>query len=220
MMATADNASPQVFVVDDDPSILMALKRLLNSAGYEARTFSSPREFLACHDSNAPGCAVVDIAMEELSGITLQECLNLGDNPRPVVFVTACDDVQVSVQAMKAGAVDFLSKPVSDVALLNAVRNALDLDHKSRQERRELSELRDRYATLTPREREVIAHVLRGRLNKQIAYDLGIVEKTAKVHRGRIMEKMGVRSVAALAYVAARLGLYESGLDGTGHEKM
>jgi FixJ family two-component response regulator len=220
MNIVTETLVPQVFVIDDDPSILVALKRLLNSAGYDARTFSSPREFLACHDSNVPGCAVVDIGMDELSGIALQECLSLGDNPRPIVFVTACDDVRVSVQAMKAGAIDFLSKPVSDVALLTAVRNALELDQKSRQERRELTELRRRYGALTLREREVMSHILRGRLNKQIAYDLGIVEKTAKVHRGRIMEKMEVRSVAALTHVAGRLGLYENGWDHLSHERM
>jgi FixJ family two-component response regulator len=210
MNVFAENIAPQVFIIDDDPSILVALKRLLNSAGYDARTFTSPREFLACHDSEVPGCALVDVGMDELSGIALQERLSLGDNPRPIVFVTACDDVRVSVQAMKAGAIDFLSKPVSDVALLSAVRNALELDHKTRQERRELAELRRRYGILTLREREVMAHILRGRLNKQIAYDLGIVEKTAKVHRGRVMEKLEVRSVAALTHIAERLGLYES----------
>ncbi|HEY1612426.1 MAG TPA: response regulator [Rhizomicrobium sp.] len=210
MNGLMESVSPQVFVIDDDPSILVALKRLLNSAGYEARTFTSPREFLACHDADVPGCAVVDVGMDELSGIALQERLSLGDNPRPIVFVTACDDVRVSVQAMKAGAIDFLSKPVSDVALLSAVRSALELDHKGREERRELAELRHRYGMLTLREREVMAQILRGRLNKQIAYDLGIVEKTAKVHRGRVMEKMEVRSVAALTHIAERLGLYAS----------
>src|SRR5215475_4334968 len=110
--------NPQVFVIDDDKSILVALKRLLNSAGFEAKIFSSPREFLEAHDPDVPGCAVVDIGMDELNGITLQEKLMAGENPRPIIFVTGCDDVHVSVQAMKAGAIDFLSKPVSDTDLL------------------------------------------------------------------------------------------------------
>jgi FixJ family two-component response regulator len=201
--------TPQVFVVDDDPSILVALKRLLNSAGFAAQTFSSPREFLAAHDPEIPGCALIDIGMDELSGMELQEKLVLGENPRPIIFVTGCDDVRISVQAMKAGALDFLSKPVMDTVLLAAVENALEIDRSARQSRLEIDDLRRRYETLTPRERQVMAQILRGRLNKQIAYDLGIVEKTAKVHRGRVMEKMEVRSVAALTHIAERLGLFE-----------
>lgn len=197
--------APQIFVVDDDPSVLTALKRLLNSAGFSTRTFLSPLDFLSAHDPDVPGCAVIDVGMDKMSGIVLQERLMLGAQPRPIIFLTGCDDVRVSVQAMKAGALDYLSKPVSDQALLAAVEHALDEDRKARATRQEVEELRRRYETLTLREREVMAQIVRGRLNKQIAFDLGIVEKTAKVHRGRVMEKMQVRSVAALVRIAERL---------------
>lgn len=200
---------PQVFLVDDDPSVLTAVKRLLNSADFSTQAFSSPLEFLCAHDPEVPGCAVIDVGMDELGGITLQEKLSAGDNPRPIIFLTGCDDVRISVQAMKAGALDFLVKPVADTVLLAAVKSALERDHKLRQARQEVAELRRRYEGLTARERQVMAQVLKGRLNKQIAFDLGIVEKTAKVHRGRVMEKMQVRSVAALTHIAERLGLLQ-----------
>lgn len=210
MSAVHDIAlAPQVFIVDDDPSVLTALRRLLTSAGFAAQTFSSPREFLAAHDPQVPGCALIDIGMDELGGLELQEQLALGDFPRPIIFVTGCDDVRISVQAMKAGALDFLSKPVSDNVLLTAVESALALDRKTRLDRQEIADLRHLYDSLTQRERQVMARILRGRLNKQIAFDLGIVEKTAKVHRGRVMAKMQVRSVAALTHIAERLGLFE-----------
>jgi FixJ family two-component response regulator len=197
--------APQIFVVDDDPSVLTALKRLLNSAGFSTRTFLSPLDFLSAHDPDVPGCAVIDVGMDKMSGIVLQERLMLGAQPRPIIFLTGCDDVRVSVQAMKAGALDYLSKPVSDQALLAAVEQAINADRKARATRQEVEELRGRHQTLTLREREVMAQIVRGRLNKQIAFDLGIVEKTAKVHRGRVMEKMQVRSVAALVRIAERL---------------
>jgi FixJ family two-component response regulator len=197
--------APQIFVVDDDPSVLTALKRLLNSAGFSTRTFLSPLDFLSAHDPDVPGCAVIDVGMDKMSGIVLQERLMLGAQPRPIIFLTGCDDVRVSVQAMKAGALDYLSKPVSDQALLAAVEQAIDADRKARAARQEVEELRRRHENLTLREREVMAQIVRGRLNKQIAFDLGIVEKTAKVHRGRVMEKMQVRSVAALVRIAERL---------------
>ena len=203
--------TPQVFVVDDDPSVLTALKRLLTSAGFSTRTFLSPLDFLSAHDPEVPGCAVIDVGMDTMSGIVLQERLMLGDSPRPIIFLTGCDDVRVSVQAMKAGALDYLSKPVSDHDLLHAVENAIELDRKARVHRSENAELRRRYDSLTVREREVMVQIVRGRLNKQIAFDLGIVEKTAKVHRGRVMEKMQIRSVAALVRIAERLELTRTG---------
>jgi FixJ family two-component response regulator len=195
----------QVFVVDDDPSVLTALKRLLNSAGFLTQTFLSPLDFLSAHDPEIPGCAVIDVGMDQMSGIVLQERLMSGKQPRPIIFLTGCDDVRVSVQAMKAGALDYLTKPVSDQTLLGAVEHALDKDSKARASRQEVEELRRRYDSLTLREREVITQIVRGRLNKQIAFHLGIAEKTAKVHRGRVMEKMQVRSVAALVQIAGRL---------------
>jgi FixJ family two-component response regulator len=202
-----EGETPQVFVVDDDPSVLTALKRLLNSAGFSTQTFLSPLDFLSAHNPDVPGCAVIDVGMDKMSGIVLQERLMLGNQPRPIIFLTGCDDVRVSVQAMKAGALDYLSKPVSDHALLSAVESAIEQDRKARIQRGENAELRRRYDCLTTREREVMTQIVRGRLNKQIAFDLGIVEKTAKVHRGRVMEKMQVRSVAALVRIAERLDL-------------
>src|SRR4051812_25110399 len=201
------DTTPQVFVVDDDPSVLTALKRLLTSAGFNTRTFLSPLDFLSAHAPEVPGCAVIDVGMDTMSGIVLQERLILGGSPRPIIFLTGCDDVRVSVQAMKAGALDYLSKPVSDHDLLTAVESAIEQDRKARIQRGENAEFRRRYDSLTTREREVMAQIVRGRLNKQIAFDLGIVEKTAKVHRGRVMEKMQIRSVAALVRIAERLEL-------------
>jgi FixJ family two-component response regulator len=195
-----------VFVVDDDPSILRAFSRLLGAAGYKVRTYDTPAEFLTQHDASVPGCALLDVRMDEIDGLGIQDRLRQQGSARPVIFVTSCDDVQTSVHAMKAGALDFLSKPVQEPVLLAAVRAAVERDARSRQETSELDDLRGRLAQLTTREREVMVQVVKGRLNKQIANDLAIVEKTVKVHRARVMEKMGVRSIAALVHIADRLG--------------
>jgi FixJ family two-component response regulator len=195
-----------VFLVDDDPSVLRALSRLLRTAGYGARTFHSSREFLADHDPAVPGCLVLDLAMPGLNGLELQEALAASGSQRPIVFVSGHGDVSSSVQAMKAGAVDFLTKPVSEENLLAAVGRAIARDRRMRQAWAELQAIGARLATLTPREREVLEHVVAGRLNKQIAADLGTVEKTIKVHRSRMMEKMGVRSLADLVRIAERSG--------------
>ena len=196
-----------VFIVDDDAGVLKALSRLVRAKGYEVRSYASPQEFLARHDATVPGCAVLDVRLPGLDGLALQEALTAGDQHRPVIFITGRGDVPTSVRAMKAGAIDFLTKPVSDDALLNAIARATAQDAGSRKFRAELTAIQARIDTLTPREREVLTHVVAGRLNKQIAADLGTVEKTVKGHRSRMMEKMGVRTVADLVRMAARAGI-------------
>lgn len=197
-------SQPTVFVVDDEPSVLKAVGRLLRSAGLNVVTFSLARDFLAHHDSDAPGCLVLDVSMPELSGLELQRMLSALDCERPIIFLTGHGDIPMSVQAMKQGAADFLTKPVDEGNLLEAVRGAIEKDRAVRLKRAELTKLRGRLVRLTPREREVLDHVVSGRLNKQIAADLGTVEKTIKVHRAHIMEKLEVRSVAELVRLVAR----------------
>jgi FixJ family two-component response regulator len=198
-------------VVDDDPSVLRALTRLLSAAGLEARGFPSPAAFLQAHDPATPGCLLLDLALPGLDGLEVQQALSAADCARPIVFITGRGDIPTTVRAMKGGAVDFLTKPVNDSDLLAAVRNAIEIDRVAREAQVETGALKQRLASLTPREREVLAHVVGGRLNKQIAADLGTVEKTIKVHRARIMEKMAVRSLADLVRVAERLGLPPAG---------
>jgi len=197
-MNVRQEAKPRVFVVDDDQKILSAMSRLLGLAGYDVETYESSGAFLAHHDPQIPGCALLDIGLGDGDGLTLQHALLERKPARPIIFLTGCDDVSTGVRAMKAGAVDYLTKPVSEVDLLAAIEKALEADRRSRAMRDESAKFEQRIEQLTPREREVMAHVVRGRLNKQIANDLGIVEKTVKVHRARVMEKLGVRSVAAL----------------------
>lgn len=194
-------------MVDDDPSVLRALTRLLLAAGLEARGYPSPAAFLQAHDPATPGCLVLDVALPGLDGLEVQKALAVSDCARPIVFITGRGDIPTTVRAMKGGAVDFLTKPVNDVDLLAVVRSALEIDRLAREAQVEMDALRQRLATLTPREREVLAHVVAGRLNKQIAADLGTVEKTIKVHRARVMEKMAVRSLADLVRVAEQLGV-------------
>jgi FixJ family two-component response regulator len=196
-----------VFIVDDDPAVLRGLARLLAAASLRARTFASPEEFLAKHDPTEPGCAVFDVAMPEVDGLALQKLLSDGGIDRPIIFVTGKGDIPTSVRAMRAGAVDFLTKPVSAEALLAAVARARQLDAQVRAARSETESIEARLARLTPREREVLTHVVAGRLNKQIAGDLGTVEKTIKVHRGRMMSKLGVRTVQDLVRLAERAGI-------------
>ena len=196
-----------VFVVDDDPAVLKSLSRLLRSARLDVATFSSPREFLERHDPSAPGCLVLDVAMPGLNGLELQEALTAKGSELPIIFLTGHGDIPMSVQAMKRGAVDFLTKPVNDEDLLKTVHVAIEKDRLQRQQRAEVAEIQQRLATLTPREREVLGHVIAGQLNKQTAADLGTVEKTIKVHRARVMEKMKVQSVAELVRLAERAGI-------------
>jgi FixJ family two-component response regulator len=195
-----------VFLVDDDEGVLRALGRLLRVKGYDVRPYASPHAFLAQHDATVPGCAVLDVAMPGLDGLALQQALAAGAS-RPVIFLTGKGDIPTSVRAMKAGAIDFLTKPVSDHTLLDAVARAKEQDSRSRHVQAEMHAIQARITTLTPREREVLTHVIAGRLNKQIAGDLGTVEKTIKVHRGRMMEKLGVRTVVDLVRMAEKVGI-------------
>jgi FixJ family two-component response regulator len=200
-------AGERVFVVDDDPAVRKSLSRLLRSAGFEALTFESPEEFLRNLKPDAAGCAILDLSMPGLDGLALQRELAARGSDLPVVFLTGHGDIPKSVQAMKSGAMDFLTKPVDGDILLGAVRRALELDRAGRKARQELAAIEARLAALTPREREVLEGVVAGKLNKQIAGDLGIVEKTVKVHRHRVMEKMGASSLAELVHTLDRAGL-------------
>jgi len=193
--------------VNDDPAVLKAITRLLNAAGYRTRSFSSPQEFLSAHDPSIPGCAIIDLVMSELDGLHLQQALLETGSERPIIFLSGKGDVSTSVRAMKAGAVDFLTKPVKREALFSAVVRAAKVDALSRQKRDESKSIGDRLATLTHREREVLEYVIAGRLNKQIAASLGTVEKTVKVHRGRMMAKLAVKSVADLVRLADKAGI-------------
>ncbi len=199
--------SPTVFVVDDDPSVLKGLSRLLRSAGWQEVTYDSPDAFLRQYDPAAPGCLVLDVAMPGVDGLELQRRLVDAGCPLPIVFITGHGDIPTSVRAMRAGALNFLSKPVNDDDLLAAVEEAVETDRVARRAQRDMALVRERLATLTPREREVLEQVVAGKLNKQIAGDLGTVEKTIKVHRARVMEKMGARSLAELARMGERLGI-------------
>jgi FixJ family two-component response regulator len=206
--ASATPPSPAtVTVVDDDAAVRKGLARLLRSAGHAVETFASAGEFLERRVPGAAGCLVLDVNMPGLNGLQLQEALAGDGGGLPIIFLTGRGDIPMSVQAMKRGAVDFLTKPVSDETLLSAVDLALERDRLQRSIRAEVDRIRARLATLTPREREVFAHVVAGHLNKQTAAELGTVEKTIKVHRARVMEKMEVRSVAELVHLAERAGL-------------
>ena len=196
-----------VFLVDDDAGVLKALARVLRARGYDVRPYASPQAFLADHDAAAPGCAVLDVSMPGLDGLALQQALTAGEMHRPVIFITGRGDIPTSVRAMKAGAVDFLTKPVSATDLVEAIARARQQDAKYREEQGAFAALAAKLARLTPREREVFRHVVAGRLNKQIAGDLGTVEKTIKVHRSRMMQKLGVRTVADLVRLAERAGI-------------
>jgi FixJ family two-component response regulator len=196
-----------VFLVDDDADVLKALSQLLRARGYNVRSFMSPHDFLTHHDAAIPGCALLDVSMPGLDGLELQQALTAGGSHRPVIFITGKGDVPTTVRAMKAGAVDFLTKPVSDTDLLGAIARAAAQDAKSRTFHTELASIQAKIMTLTPREREVLTHVIAGRLNKQIAGDLGTVEQTIKVHRSRMMEKLGVRTIADLVRMAEKVGI-------------
>jgi two-component system response regulator FixJ len=197
-----------VHVVDDDASFLSAISRLLRGAGYAVRTFSSAEEFLA-QVSDTPGCVVADLQMPGLSGLDLQEALKKAGHTLPVVFLTGQGDVPTSVRAMRQGAEDFLLKRASKEDLFQTIEHALARDVRQRAERNRLRDLRARFAVLTPREREVLQHVVRGRLNKQIASDLGIHERTVKLHRTAVTTKLHVHSVAELTLLAQRAGILE-----------
>ena len=198
---------PIVFVVDDEPSVCVSLKRLLRSVGLEARTFASAQEFLRCERPNAPGCLVLDVRLPGLSGLDLQQELAVEKIDLPVVFITGHGDIPMSVRAMKAGAVEFLTKPFREQDLLEAIQRGIEQHRLVRQLSAEVRILQQRYALLTPREREVFPLVTSGLLNKQIAAQLDASEKTIKVHRGQVMQKMKAESLADLIRMAEKLGL-------------
>jgi FixJ family two-component response regulator len=196
-----------VFVVDDYAPGRRSISRLLRAAGFAVTAFASAKEFLAQYDAEAPGCLVLDLAMPAVSGLELQGILADRGSLLPIIFLTAYGDIPKSVQAMKLGASDFLTKPVNDEDLLAAVRAAIEKHRALRREQAELSEIRARLATLTPREREVLEYVVAGKLNKQIAGELGTVEQTVKIHRAHVMQKMRVQSVAELVRITERCGI-------------
>jgi len=199
--------APTVYVVDDDPDVLKAIERLLQSVGLGVATFSSPQRFLEGCDRSAPGCLVLDLALPGLSGLELQRVLEQQAILLPIVFLTGRGDIAASVQAMKHGAVNFLTKPVDDAELIAAVHEALARDRALRPARVERERVAKCLATLTQRERQVLELIVNGRLNKQIAAELGTVEKTIKFHRANLMRKMGVRVVADLVKLAERAGV-------------
>jgi FixJ family two-component response regulator len=200
-------SGPTVHVVDDDEPFLVAMARLLRAAGHSVRTYASANAFLAERNSDEPGCAVVDLRMPEVGGLDLQAALAQSPYPLPVLFLTGCADTASTVRAMRDGAEDFLEKRAPQALLLDAVQRALARDQREREGRARQHELRSRFEAISVREREVLGHVLRGRLNKQIADYLDIGERTVKLHRKALMTKLGVRSVAALIRLAQEAGI-------------
>ena len=197
--------NPMVFVVDDDLSVREALSSLIRSVGLRVQTFASAQEFLAFERPDVTACLVLDVRMPGLNGLDLQRQLAHTERPLPIIFITGHGDIPMTVRAMKAGAIDFLSKPFREQDLLDAITASLERDGAARQQRAELAEIQARFDTLTSREREVVALVVRGMRNKQTAAELGISEVTVKVHRHNIMEKMGARSLPALTGMVDRL---------------
>jgi FixJ family two-component response regulator len=199
--------TPIIFVVDDDASILKAVSRLLRAGGYVVQTFASAADFLAALTPQAAGCVVVDLRMPGQSGRDLQSVLATAENPLPVIFLTGHGDIPTVTHAMRDGAVDFLTKPVKKENLFAAIERALARDAVEREQRARMRDLRERFDQMTPREREVLAHVISGKLNKQIAFDLGTSERTIKAHRASIMDKLDVHSVAELVRLTEQLGM-------------
>lgn len=200
---------PIVRIVDDDVSYLTAVARMLRASGFTVKTFASAAEFLARPELDVPGCVIVDLQMPELSGLDLQEALAREGQRLPVIFLSGHGDIATTVRAMRRGAEDFLTKRAPKEDLLDAVKRALDRNTCERDARAQLKALRERFTALTPREREVLHHVVQGKLNKQIAYDLGIHERTVKLHRTSITTKLGVSSTAELT----KLWMEARGLD-------
>jgi FixJ family two-component response regulator len=197
---------PVVFVVDDDVSVRESLKNLFRSVGLNVVTFSAAQEFLSSN-SSGPGCLVLDVRLPGLSGLDLQRELVENNQAIPIVFITGHGDIPMSVRAIKAGAVEFLTKPFRDQDLLDAVRQAIDRDREIRSREKEIATLKERFASLTLREQQVMKHVVRGLINKQIAAEIGITEPTVKLHRGRLMRKMAAESLADLIRMAQKCGV-------------
>jgi FixJ family two-component response regulator len=202
--------APIVFVVDDDPSVRRAIKRLIGSVGLQAEVFASTQEFLRSQRPDAPSCLVLDIRLPGISGLDFQRELAAANTFIPIIFITAHGDIPMTVRAMKAGAVEFLTKPFRDQDLLDAIHVALEQDRARRQEEAKIATLRKRLQSLTPREREVLPLVVSGLLNKQIAGEIGTSETTVKVHRSQLMRKMGADSLAELVRLAERVGIPHS----------
>jgi FixJ family two-component response regulator len=196
-----------IYIIDDDPSVREALEDILDSVGLEAQSFGSTQEFLRSKRPNAPGCLVLDVMMPGKSGLDFQRELATSNIELPIIFITAHGDVPMSVRAMKAGAIEFLTKPFRDQDLLEAIRLGLEQDTERRRQRAAVAELRSRFDALTKRQREIMALVVGGRLNKQIAADLDLSEITVKVHRGRVMKIMQARTFAELMRMADKLGV-------------
>jgi FixJ family two-component response regulator len=196
-----------VFIVDDDPDVCRAVGRLVRGAGYEVREFNSARDFLVAHEPEPPGCLLLDLSMPDVDGLQLQRSLVASGCHRPIVFLSANGDVHNTVRAMKAGAVNFLTKPVDEDELMEALAEAVALDARGRAAWETRNTVAGRLATLTPRERQVLEKVVAGRLNKQIAAELGTVEKTIKVHRSRVMQKLHASSLIQLIDIAKLAGL-------------
>jgi len=205
-----NSPNPTVFVIDDDPSVLKSLLRLLRSLGFDTETFASAELFLARKHYNGVGCLVLDVQMPGLSGMDLQDALSKADYSMPIIFITGHGNIPMSVQAMKKGAVDFLTKPFDDKELMQAVKKAIEQDRTAKAERAEVHDALKRIEQLTLREQEVLRFVITGMLNKQIGLKLDIAEKTVKVHRGRIMEKLCVDSVADLVRLAEKAGIKQA----------
>jgi FixJ family two-component response regulator len=202
-----NNQGPTIFLLDDDPAVLRALRRALEAEQFVVQTWSSPQAFLDDHDPSVPGCLIADVAMPGLNGLDLQDALARDGCERPIVFITGRGDIAMSVRAMKAGAVSFLAKPVRLEKLLVEVRIAIEKDAATRAARMQRAGIEARLDSLTPREREVLELIVAGEMTKQIAAELGAAENTIKIHRGRVMHKMGARTVAELVALAARGGV-------------
>ncbi len=202
-----NNSTPSVFVVDDDPSVRRSLRRLIESVGLNVDTYATAQEFLDKYQRGQPGCLVLDVRMPGLGGLELQERLATDKLQIPIIFITGHGDVPMTARAMKAGAVDFIQKPFNEQDLLDAISRALETDAQQRKTRAEQDHVMSLVDTLTPREREVMMLVVTGKLNKEIAAQLGITEKTIKVHRARVMEKMQANSLAELVLLAQVAGL-------------